>query len=1315
MDRATTPAFGSAAPVGTTRRVPVIPDAPYGGADVLDYLNDNTIAVPREILDVINQKKGAQLPASRKGDFNWLEKYEMPKAWRKYFFTENEGDQTSNINEVAQRAHEDGLIPDPTPDALMGAVLDQIAARESYTRDVDAREKQLAAEEKALIAREKAEAKRQQSWADDVINGSMETPFIGIDPKLMAAYTVKGAQLIKEGFTTFAKWSREMISRFGEKVKDYLQGVWQAAMKTSEQGFVGGDPIRNTHAAVDERRAAEGRSEIPHGGQGTTEQWQAEAAQRLADDPRAGYTLTAKLIANPRQLDKIEEALMRAHVGQLQQRSANASAGLDNPATDPAQREESAALYRDAQAELDQTEIAVSLAGSAWGAAGRARQMGLKRGEVPSLSKMVADITLIQDPTGRTPLPPEERAVIEKTHAKMVEAEQALEKQREEGKGGAQETFNTELQRLLDEAREEIKQQQAEIEKQKGVVEEALKPRPRAITLAKNVRAKIKTAADEARERMKARGFQFSANPVFDPQFIADAAIIMADNIADGINGTIVLVREFGDAIKPFLNQIRDKAEILIRDSKKKTTPADVLAKGRKAAAANEGKLPRSLARQLALAHIVDHIERKDKTLSAAKIADLVRADLEEFQPGITTREARDLISGYGQATFPNKDEARTELRNLAAQMQKITQLEALRNKERLLKSGPQRDKPSAELRELQKQVEELKKEIGYEARSKEDELKSARDRIKTHLENQIEELQRVLAGKARPANPREAVVYDAELNALKDLRGSLRDLVAEMPEHKLASEARRNKAAMKSAQKSEAEWNRRAKAMQWTRPGKPPAAVSAEVDAARAKAKEARENFEALKKAAVSSYRPDDLILRDFKRRTQKSIDDINTKIRTGAYDPPKKTPRQIKHDQESEKLKHDLAMKKREWIDLKLKHRMDTMGWGGKGLELVRKLYHLARSLKAGGEFSGVLNQGMIPMVTHPLLTFGSIPKMFKAFVSPQNETAIMDQIWARGNSINGRYKKHRLAINDHMDYSTMQAEGNYRSAWGNKIPFFAGTGRAYTTLLNHMRADLFDHLVSKLEARKARRNEPVTDREMDMIAEEVNNSTGHGKLPFGLEHRDGAKDLLGAFVFSPSFVMARARYLAGTSLWHGSKDSRAIIATERIRAMAGFAALYALALAMQGDDDEEMNLTEPRDSTWMKPKLSRTYLDLLAGLQQIAVLASRLATGTSITNGKKTDLTDPNGRMDRFDLLLKFGKSKRSPALTMADEFINRKDYNGKPITRAEAAWNSITPITAGSIRDLIENEPPELAVPLSAGAFFGLRTDTRAPRQ
>jgi hypothetical protein len=50
--------------------------------------------------------------------------------------------------------------------------------------------------------------------------------------------------LIQRGFTNFTDWSRAMITRFGQRIRDYLEGVWQAARKTSQAGFVGGDPLR---------------------------------------------------------------------------------------------------------------------------------------------------------------------------------------------------------------------------------------------------------------------------------------------------------------------------------------------------------------------------------------------------------------------------------------------------------------------------------------------------------------------------------------------------------------------------------------------------------------------------------------------------------------------------------------------------------------------------------------------------------------------------------------------------------------------------------------------------------------------------------------------------------------------------------------------------------------------------------------------------------------------------------------------------------------------------------------------------------------
>lgn len=57
-------------------------------------------------------------------------------------------------------------------------------------------------------------------------------------PKGLADAMEHGTNLIKQGVTDFAKWSAAMVKRFGEAVREYLQGVWEAATKTSQSGFV---------------------------------------------------------------------------------------------------------------------------------------------------------------------------------------------------------------------------------------------------------------------------------------------------------------------------------------------------------------------------------------------------------------------------------------------------------------------------------------------------------------------------------------------------------------------------------------------------------------------------------------------------------------------------------------------------------------------------------------------------------------------------------------------------------------------------------------------------------------------------------------------------------------------------------------------------------------------------------------------------------------------------------------------------------------------------------------------------------------------
>jgi len=119
------------------------------------------------------------------------------------------------------------------------------------------------------------------------------------------------------------------------------------------------------------------------------------------------------------------------------------------------------------------------------------------------------------------------------------------------------------------------------------------------------------------------------------------------------------------------------------------------------------------------------------------------------------------------------------------------------------------------------------------------------------------------------------------------------------------------------------------------------------------------------------------------------------------------------------------------------------------------------------AGGEFSGIGRQGLLKALSHPIRFVGDLKAMKQAFKSEAGETEMFKQLHARPNAINGRYKRAKLALHNPEDYSDLLAEGEARSKFANQIPWFSHTGRAYTALLSHMRADLFDALVAKYES--------------------------------------------------------------------------------------------------------------------------------------------------------------------------------------------------------------------------------------------------------
>lgn len=112
---------------------PVIPDSPLGVRDILDFVNEHPLNMPR---------KGTEL--GRSGEFDWAQGFEMPGYYRKYLVSTERGYAP---DQLAQMAYDEGLIAEPTPDALTSAMQDTMRTRTQFKAEFRAKAKEMKAAE----------------------------------------------------------------------------------------------------------------------------------------------------------------------------------------------------------------------------------------------------------------------------------------------------------------------------------------------------------------------------------------------------------------------------------------------------------------------------------------------------------------------------------------------------------------------------------------------------------------------------------------------------------------------------------------------------------------------------------------------------------------------------------------------------------------------------------------------------------------------------------------------------------------------------------------------------------------------------------------------------------------------------------------------------------------------------------------------------------------------------------------------------------------------------------------------------------------
>ena len=151
--------------------------------------------------------------------------------------------------------------------------------------------------------------------------------------------------------------------------------------------------------------------------------------------------------------------------------------------------------------------------------------------------------------------------------------------------------------------------------------------------------------------------------------------------------------------------------------------------------------------------------------VSAEEIVSQIYESVKDYMPGLTKREVRDAISGYGKYTKLSKNEIDVEFRDIKKQLRLLSALEDVENKIRPLKSGFERDVLSKQSSELQKQLTKAMKEAGFKDVSVETMQKSYR----TRLENRKAELQTMLDTGNFTKTPKRKTPLDPALSKLKD------------------------------------------------------------------------------------------------------------------------------------------------------------------------------------------------------------------------------------------------------------------------------------------------------------------------------------------------------------------------------------------------------------------------------------------------------------------------------------------------------------------------------------------------------------------
>ena len=707
--------------------------------------------------------------------------------------------------------------------------------------------------------------------------------------------------------------------------------------------------------------------------------------------------------------------------------------------------------------------------------------------------------------------------------------------------------------------------------------------------------------------------------------------------------------------------------------------------------------------------------------------------DISPFMDGVDENQVRDALTGFGHNFRQSRYDSQRLMNDLRSQSRMKRQLDWMDETNTMPPlTGLVRDEPSDTTRNLQKQVQERKKEVPDAGRD-ERRLKGVLESAKTRVRNRIADLERAIATGEKIPGRERTVLEDIELREMKKRKDVLQKEYDELfkTEKGMTEEQRIKFAERMLGRELEhaLEDLDRARSGDFSKRPKRPGVESPTLDVLRARLAEIRGQIHDLKLAKYEfGMTPEELDAFNARKMAnrEKAIARLAERIVSGDIRPQKKPQppmppeMQKRYDEMSEQMKQA----RQKLADMRLEAENATAPtFVRKAGDYARFVTTAQRALRATMDFSAVLRQAARITLAHPVMGAKAFGKAWNAAHSEANLMAVNDEIMS-DPTIQEAVAKYGLhlrevdATNDRDVEMFHGMERNKLRIFGKEfaitdIPFFGEfmlkSERHYITYLNAASAELYSAIVND----KTRFPTGATAWQKKMVADMIN--IWNGSAALSKERRQALqKAWVNDIFWAPQLAISRVQSAALYDVWRplvakgvknadGGYDAVSpeerktmfkVGASEHIKSSLAMIALGALLKWLFADDDDWYDFSQ---ADWFEkmmmlasPKIGNTTIDLTGGEQSINRLVHQIAKKEKRSGTGRTVKFGGYGAPTTMSSIQRFMEGKSAPWLSELAALWEGRDYVGEDYTWKNAVMSAVVPLTFEDMKDqLIQN--------------------------